>query len=184
MEVWLLLLNVIVSLFTREWIEILGILSRYQWCTSPSLRGSGLKYMQHQWKKLKKKQSPSLRGSGLKCSCMPWRSSGWPVSLFTREWIEIKSSVMKSAITIGSPSLRGSGLKYIPHFWFCLASMSPSLRGSGLKLSPSCTTTALVLVSLFTREWIEIQFQDVALKISYLSPSLRGSGLKFLTFHR
>ena len=34
-----------------------------------------------------------------------------PVSLFTREWIEIKTSVFRTYLFKMSPSLRGSGLK-------------------------------------------------------------------------
>ena len=56
---------------------------------SPSLRGSGLKYLLGT-ERLFAVESPSLRGSGLKC-VLDWfggREAG--VSLFTREWIEIK----------------------------------------------------------------------------------------------
>ena len=56
-----------VSLFTREWIEIAGVLVINRTCGSPSLRGSGLKF------------------------CDPAKiRTGDFVSLFTREWIEIK----------------------------------------------------------------------------------------------
>ena len=57
----------LVSLFTREWIEIVPAGEYYLvWSGSPSLRGSGLKSLL------------SLLGGGL-----------GTVSLFTREWIEI-----------------------------------------------------------------------------------------------
>ena len=56
------------------------------------------------------------------------------VSLFTREWIEIK---LIKACFLGT-------------------SMSPSLRGSGLKLLYHRIIFLSMEVSLFTREWIEI----------------------------
>ena len=54
--------------------------------------------------------SPSLRGSGLKYSdiCKPLPDKA--VSLFTREWIEIHAEGNGTKVS-GSPSLRGSGLK-------------------------------------------------------------------------
>ena len=55
-----------VSLFTREWIEILVVAV-------------------HKVMEL----SPSLRGSGLKCFCCGVLLTVPRVSLFTREWIEI-----------------------------------------------------------------------------------------------
>ena len=55
-----------VSLFTREWIEILPF---FRICMTA-------------W-------SPSLRGSGLKFSVPCYLDNGDYVSLFTREWIEI-----------------------------------------------------------------------------------------------
>ena len=55
---------------------------------SPSLRGSGLKFTGRNacGDCL---QSPSLRGSGLKSSAVQAAERCRPVSLFTREWIEI-----------------------------------------------------------------------------------------------
>ena len=56
-----------------------------------------------------------------------------PVSLFTREWIEIQNlNLTKSK------------------------NRSPSLRGSGLKWRWGLMQPLAVTVSLFTREWIEI----------------------------
>ena len=99
---------------------------------SPSLRGSGLKFPWKNWWRTWM-LSPSLRGSGLKLLfrhslrhrgwCLPlyegvdWnqkmlkdsKNGGW-VSLFTREWIEIKPPFILPR-AISSPSLRGSGLK-------------------------------------------------------------------------
>ena len=77
-----------------------------------------------------------------------------PVSLFTREWIEIFLSLIAPRFTL-SPSLRGSGLKFFCLWFACKIAKSPSLRGSGLKLH-------------FTR----------ILRTGLESPSLRGSGLK------
>ena len=56
-----------VSLFTREWIEISGCVS-LEWVPvqSPSLRGSGLKWLPPLQITLTGWESPSLRGSGLK----------------------------------------------------------------------------------------------------------------------
>ena len=78
-----------VSLFTREWIEILMVIMRgIAIVSSPSLRGSGLKYP-HPLKQPPLSESPSLRGSGLKFRQEGQYQSGTCVSLFTREWIEI-----------------------------------------------------------------------------------------------
>ena len=55
------------------------------------------------------------------------------VSLFTREWIEIRRA------------------RTLP--WL---TASPSLRGSGLKFHSMGETYIALEVSLFTREWIEI----------------------------
>ena len=81
-----------VSLFTREWIEIIyaGFLSNQT--KSPSLRGSGLKF---------------CRGA--------IAEGKFYVSLFTREWIEIVIPAQSVRTLLRSPSLRGSGLKYRKH---------------------------------------------------------------------
>ena len=80
------------------------------------------------------KRSPSLRGSGLKYAVDGGHFETISVSLFTREWIEIK---LIKACFLGT-------------------SMSPSLRGSGLKLLYHRIIFLSMEVSLFTREWIEI----------------------------
>ena len=144
--------------------------------TSPSLRGSGLKLRMvrpHRRESL----SPSLRGSGLKliipylvvlCKCrlplyegVDWNVLIAPirhiirVSLFTREWIEIRvSSGIQNRFK--SPSLRGSGLKSPTGQGTRWERWSPSLRGSGLKCQPYRQGSCCHWVSLFTREWIEI----------------------------
>ena len=56
-----------------------------------------------------------------------------PVSLFTREWIEIAHFNVQE-----------------------FKCQSPSLRGSGLKYNDVAAVFIAVIVSLFTREWIEI----------------------------
>ena len=77
-----------VSLFTREWIEIMAVSPVPCLRASPSLRGSGLKFGLS-YPNQRAIKSPSLRGSGLK---------SLPVLIFF------------DTLT-SSPSLRGSGLK-------------------------------------------------------------------------
>ena len=79
----------IVSLFTREWIEIIFALTYVIVNNlSPSSRGSGLKY--HTTDDLQElDRSPSSRGSGLKLCSEREVAAFIDVSLFTREWIEI-----------------------------------------------------------------------------------------------
>ena len=56
----------LVSLFTREWIEIsAAVIALISNTPSPSLRGSGLKSMIY-FENQTREMSPSLRGSGLK----------------------------------------------------------------------------------------------------------------------
>ena len=66
MLVFDILFEMNVSLFTREWIEIV-IWTHKTWnsAESPSLRGSGLKYIER-IRGILDEMSPSLRGSGLK----------------------------------------------------------------------------------------------------------------------
>ena len=78
------------------------------------------------------------------------------VSLFTREWIEIQSARCGRFVREMSPSLRGSGLKYRTLNDNLKTILSPSLRGSGLKWGFYWVTSVSHVVSLFTREWIEI----------------------------
>ena len=60
-----------VSLFTREWIEIIRCPNLGKCSMSPSLRGSGLKCIQTK-EQAGFARSPSLRGSGLKWSGADW----------------------------------------------------------------------------------------------------------------
>ena len=124
-------------------------------------------------------QSPSLRGSGLKSFVLflpqngqtvslftrewiemylKWDTRQWMrVSLFTREWIEIDCRCSLLFLRFWSPSLRGSGLKYlVAAVKQSIQRQSPSLRGSGLKSHPLSFLSVRIIVSLFTREWIEI----------------------------
>ena len=99
-----------VSLFTREWIEIIsgfGVDS-----------GSGVSLFTREWIEISwnfvdaaELQSPSLRGSGLKWDSSRTEEEQEAVSLFTREWIEIAFPSIGLYSLALSPSLRGSGLK-------------------------------------------------------------------------
>ena len=99
--------------------------------------------------------SPSLRGSGLKSARFPCRLSGCPVSLFTREWIEIPSASGRRSFFSVSLFTREWIEIFLWLFYFFIY-MSPSLRGSGLKYRPSHRLQTFCHVSLFTREWIEM----------------------------
>ena len=121
-----------VSLFTREWIEIV-------WCKKYTMQLS----------------SPSLRGSGLKCRCCRTLDNGTFVSLFTREWIEIilpqeeKGAEAVSLFTREWIEMQNRYCRYdnikvslFTREWIEIAcsvrssswsNRSPSLRGSGLK---------------------------------------------------
>ena len=101
----------LVSLFTREWIEIIPFVL----------------FFFH-------RLSPSLRGSGLKCCIGMALWLEREVSLFTREWIEMALYSVWLTLLL-SPSLRGSGLKFTPSPDGRKSRLSPSLRGSGLKLN-------------------------------------------------
>ena len=128
-------MQVCVSLFTREWIEIRAAY------VVRALR-----------------ESPSLRGSGLKSSGRRNILQGLDVSLFTREWIEITAPFLYCNY-IMSPSLRGSGLKCFAVHFAAIWARSPSLRGSGLKWGGWSLMLPPIYVSLFTREWIEIEWR-------------------------
>ena len=74
-----------VSLFTREWIEIIhSLVKRETESVSPSLRGSGLKYH-------------------FPCRRIEERA----VSLFTREWIEILSKAIAKKPILSLPLYEG-----------------------------------------------------------------------------
>ena len=108
---------------------------RLKWdglCRSPSLRGSGSKW-EAEYNGNHFTESPSLRGSGLKSTYLAFGNQMARVSLFTREWIEIRVLVRINIPCDRSPSLRGSGLKLSANQHLSNQVLSPSLRGSGLK---------------------------------------------------
>ena len=166
--------------------------------TSPSLRGSGLKLIIPYLVVLCKCRLPLYEGVDWNVLIAPIRHI-IRVSLFTREWIEIRvSSGIQNRFK--SPSLRGSGLKSPTGQGTRWERWSPSLRGSGLKCQPYRQGSCCHWVSLFTREWIEIAISvfvwliiprlplyegvdwndrpSTTLYPFHWSPSLRGSGLK------
>ena len=167
-----------VSLFTREWIEILKRCTALRWVKRLPL------YEGVDW------NGRLLAKDRMQCS----------VSLFTREWIEMVLCKHFLNHSARSPSLRGSGLKYdFPVVFPALLYSLPLYEGvdwngivSGwLKNSfVSLFTREWIeiqnwrryglcrTVSLFTREWIEMIYPLISGDIAVLSPSLRGSGLK------
>ena len=140
----------LVSLFTREWIEIIPFVL----------------FFFH-------RLSPSLRGSGLKCCIGMALWLEREVSLFTREWIEMALYSVWLTLLL-SPSLRGSGLKFTPSPDGRKSRLSPSLRGSGLKSFLFLTNILRFHVSLFTREWIEIDSSQGLPNVSAVSLFTRG----------
>ena len=146
---------------------------------SPSLRGSGLKLLRICLICLQM-ASPSLRGSGLKSRTTP--KSDWfaAVSLFTREWIEIvKGRILfregtvslftREWIEIGLLRCPWSVAGCLPlyegvdwNLWdkisknsFCIKSL-PLYEGVDWNSLVTGCCRCEGLVSLFTREWIEI----------------------------
>ena len=79
-----------VSLFTREWIEIIIALDLYV--------SMAVSLFTREWIEI-----VALRLEVV-TSC---------VSLFTREWIEIGCRLCLHTVQTASPSLRGSGLKFL-----------------------------------------------------------------------
>ena len=122
-----------VSLFTREWIEIIsGIADSVAFCVSLFTR---------EWIEII-----------LYFSC---RLSRWGLPLYEGvDWNIEDQTVFKG--TARSPSLRGSGLKLNAAQLIDFPLESPSLRGSGLKYLVELEWRWSDKVSLFTREWIEI----------------------------
>ena len=188
-----------VSLFTREWIEMLFLELRKCFQSVSLFTREWIEISLGQKPEQRMPSSPSLRGSGLKCQTLP--SPPWQMGLPLYEGVDWNTDTIdKDVGFLMSPSLRGSGLKCPPStIEFSTVPASPSLRGSGLKCpekfpsrtiesSPSLRGSGLkssnpeqafpwIPVSLFTREWIEIPLPVVGFT-SIKSPSLRGSGLK------
>ena len=142
---WCKTLNV--SLFTREWIEIVV-------ATAKTIKAACLPlYEGVDW---------NFQRATLSCSllCLPlyegvdWnrkrtnRNRRGSVSLFTREWIEIIRCPNLGKCSM-SPSLRGSGLKCIQTKEQAGFARSPSLRGSGLKWSGADWYTRLECLPLY-----------------------------------
>ena len=165
---------------------------------SPSLRGSGLKSYCNK-EILVFSRSPSLRGSGLKSprdapalyeilrlplyegvdwnQLVEYRQQKTEVSLFTREWIEIIHIFVPFLPVLRLPLYEGVDWNVDVIDKKEKDSGSPSLRGSGLKYHRRTWRCNWRIVSLFTREWIEINcFPWIVCRQT--SPSLRGSGLK------
>ena len=188
-----------VSLFTREWIEIYVCYFTISRSPSPSLRGSGLKSKQHNWRTSLHCVSlftrewieiPPFCCSGvflyvslftrewIEIGCrLLWHASQ-RVSLFTREWIEISTLPFRSTTQDRLPLYEGVDWNVQLNLILHNKQPSPSLRGSGLKYRQSQSLRLQRMVSLFTREWIEI-ILCCSTSPRRLSPSLRGSGLKF-----
>ena len=99
--------------------------------------------------------SPSLRGSGLKSSPVRAAFPRDPVSLFTREWIEMPFRASIACCFAVSLFTREWIEIWVERYCRTLLT-SPSLRGSGLKLRRWRCLLIIPIVSLFTREWIEI----------------------------
>ena len=78
------------------------------------------------------------------------------VSLFTREWIEMTGLDAMTMQGFSLPLYEGVDWNWTTRRSMQTCWKSPSLRGSGLKSSGVSKRTNLFFVSLFTREWIEM----------------------------
>ena len=121
--------------------------------------------------------SPSLRGSGLKSTYLAFGNQMARVSLFTREWIEIRVLVRINIPCDRSPSLRGSGLKLSANQHLSNQVLSPSLRGSGLKFFCLWFACKIAKSPSLRGSGLKLHFTRI-LRTGLESPSLRGSGLK------
>ena len=146
---------------------------------SPSLRGSGLKLSRWALSAASQPVSPSLRGSGLKSVFRRHSGQRRRVSLFTREWIEIKRIIQRMTDFWVSLFTREwiemLILIFSEIFKLCL----PLYEGVDWNRSDQHQHINDSIVSLFTREWIEIGWPVQWYFRPDSSPSLRGSGLKF-----
>ena len=168
-----------VSLFTREWIEILIAFSPAIWKSSrlPLYEGVDWNPVQlivnhtvqcvslftREWIEINRWHSSSMQRS---------------VSLFTREWIEMQTTVIIPCLTFRLPLYEGVDWNR--------RNIKSGVFFSGLPLYEGVDWNACsadnfrnAYVSLFTREWIEIK-TTLSLGLRSRSPSLRGSGLKSL----
>ena len=149
------LLQVLVSLFTREWIEMaIG---------QPATGAGGVSLFTREWIEMH---------GGLQCN----RSrEGLPLYEGV-DWNGLPSigSIAKTA----SPSLRGSGLKSQTKLIKGITKKSPSLRGSGLK-SEAYTEQVKNCCCLPLYEGVDWNVWNIEIdNCPSASPSLRGSGLK------
>ena len=126
-------------------------------------------------------ESPSLRGSGLKFVDKIAYHTTHFVSLFTREWIEIPRIADRSANIIVSLFTR-EWIEIIDTASFASAHAVSLFTREWIEIQTGLRPPTAALVSLFTREWIEIA-NDGSSSLSSLSPSLRGSGLKLGGIH-
>ena len=216
-----------VSLFTREWIEItsaridcrhrpsLPLYEGVDWnsnncasfaalIASPSLRGSGLKYFRDYPNHLRR-SLPLYEGVDWNIGVKNYNTRIFNVSLFTREWIEIKASPNVKLFFVVSLFTRE---------WIEIAGVLVINRTCGVSLftrewieiSIFHHMLISIWVSLFTREWIEITSNCTCIanpsclplyegvdwnRYSWTydcriwqSPSLRGSGLKWYQSRR
>ena len=166
-----------VSLFTREWIEIgyTGNLSDFSWrlplyegvdwnvhrpqyyhmcCSLPLYEGVDWNACPDKFR-LSCPKSPSLRGSGLKSLRMLWIISTPIVSLFTREWIEITNCCFIIHLIQSLPLYEG--VDWNDYESDGTGSYQCLPLYEGVDWNPLTSDLYLLqVVSLFTREWIEI----------------------------
>ena len=101
-----------VSLFTREWIEILS--------EDLSDISDLVSLFTREWIEIYEKAMNKVAISTVSLFTREWIEIHWgvsvsrnqTVSLFTREWIEIWVNIKSKTSRNWSPSLRGSGLKF------------------------------------------------------------------------
>ena len=145
-----------VSLFTREWIEIFTSVGTMKWYTFVSLfTREWIEITSNAKTKDGGRRLPLYEGVDWNLWVVKKRLYGAIVSLFTREWIEIIRLTAFFPAVFSLPLYEGVDWNFHKSLWISVQ----------------------VLVSLFTREWIEIPVSWFAIR-SNKSPSLRGSGLK------
>ena len=106
--------------------------------------------------------SPSTRGCGLKCFCLIGQASGHNVTLYTRVWIEITSSLSPDSSVPSHPLHEGVDWNILNCLHTFNTIMSPSTRGCGLKFRKFMVLQRASRVTLYTRVWIEIQYSLVS----------------------
>ena len=161
-----------VSLFTREWIEIIRCPNLGKCSMSPSLRGSGLKCIQTK-EQAGFARSPSLRGSGLKWSGADWYTRLECLPLYEGvDWNHQILCLWQQHLCL--PLYEGVDWnRWCVLPLFCCV-RSPSLRGSGLKSHLPMNDGKTRLVSLFTREWIEMMVRFAVVLLRQRLPLYEG----------